>query len=56
MKTTVKPEQPSRQESIKMRIPLILGVFTTLGLCQGSPLTETTQGIHILYYLNGFHV
>merc|ERR1711976_73394 len=39
----VKPEQPSRQESIKMRIPLILGVFTTLGLCQGSPLTETTQ-------------
>jgi len=26
-----------------MRIPLFLGVFTTLGLCQGSPLTETTQ-------------
>merc|ERR1712179_552609 len=39
----VKPEQPGRQESIKMKIPLILGVLSTLGLCQSSSLTETTQ-------------
>merc|ERR1711936_495601 len=36
-------EQPSRQESIKMRIILLLTVFTTLGLCQSPPRTPLTQ-------------
>ena len=47
--TSVKSEPPSQQESIKMRIPLIFGVFSSLGLCQSFSLSETTQGIHILY-------
>ena len=34
-----------------MRIILFLGigVFITLGLCQNTPMTETIQGIHILF-------
>merc|ERR1711982_109089 len=41
--------EPSRQESFKMRIILLLTVFTTLGFCQrqsppSTPLTEPPQG------------
>merc|ERR1712241_831502 len=41
--------EPSCQESFKMRIILLLTVFTTLGLCQRqspprTPLTEPPQG------------
>merc|ERR1711976_687969 len=36
-------EHPSRQESIKMRIILLLTVFATLGLCQSPPRTPLTE-------------
>merc|ERR1711936_1102533 len=36
-------EHPNRQESIEMRIILLLTVFATLGLCQSPPRTPLTQ-------------